>query len=108
MLARCWPFDRLQITDEDRTRTRMYLENTRRERAKAESLTYAEFLEKLAVEVELPPAAVGVPGVAPVSGAQASARGFEYRLHTVAGGSEPVFIPFVDAATVPESLLARS
>jgi hypothetical protein len=60
-------------------------------------------LQHLPVEIDLPPAAAGVSGVAPLSGAQASARGYPYRLQTDVGTSNPVFIAFADVAPVQES-----
>jgi hypothetical protein len=57
-------------------------------------------LQQLPVEIELPPSAVAS---SPVAIAQASARGYDYRLRTDRGWSNPVTIALTDAAPVQES-----
>jgi hypothetical protein len=72
--------------------------------APADAMTVdGKALQQLPVEIDMPPAPAGVSGIAPVSGAQASARGYEYRLRTDRGISNPVFIALTDSAPVAES-----
>jgi hypothetical protein len=59
-------------------------------------------LQQLPVEIELPPVSAGVSGVAPVYGAQLGAHGYEYRLRTDRGVSNPVFIAFTEPPPVAE------
>ena len=52
-LDHLWAFDQSGVTAEDRNRTGMYRENTLRRGALAESLSYADFLRGLELEVEI-------------------------------------------------------
>ena len=57
-------------------------------------------LGQLPVEIELPPADAAVFGQRP--GALAAARGYEYRLRTDRGVSNPVFIAYTDSIPLAE------
>jgi amino acid adenylation domain-containing protein/FkbH-like protein len=52
-LKHTWAFDRLKTTEEDRKRTAFYQQNLRRERVLSESLTFADFLASLSLEIEI-------------------------------------------------------
>lgn len=52
-LDHTWAFDRRRPTHEDRNRTRMYRENTARERLRERSLTLKEFITELGLRVEI-------------------------------------------------------
>lgn len=59
-------------------------------------------LVQLPVEIDLPASDARVGGLAPVTPARASARGYEYRLRTEHGVSNPVLIALTDEAAVLE------
>lgn len=48
-----WVFDRLQVTEEDRQRTRMYQENAQRTRLEQQASSIAEFLSGLELVVDI-------------------------------------------------------
>ncbi|GBE04441.1 linear gramicidin synthase subunit D [bacterium BMS3Abin10] len=52
-LAHMWAFDHLKITEEDHRRTTLYQQNIKRERFRQESLTLADFLQNLELEVKI-------------------------------------------------------
>lgn len=52
-LERIWAFDHLKITDEDLRRTSFYQQNSRRERARSESLTFESFLAGLELNIQI-------------------------------------------------------
>jgi len=52
-LANVWAFDQARITSEDRKRTRLYQENAQRERLREKSLTFAEFIADLGLDVSI-------------------------------------------------------
>ncbi len=52
-LENIWAFDHLKITEEDRRRTTLYQQNIRRGRLRRESLTLADFLKGLNLEVNI-------------------------------------------------------
>ncbi len=53
LLKRLWAFDRWGTTQEDRERTRMYRESVAREQVRKTSLSLADFLESLAIEISI-------------------------------------------------------
>ncbi|MGB3404755.1 MAG: HAD-IIIC family phosphatase [Microcoleaceae cyanobacterium] len=54
-LQHIWAFDRLNITQEDRQRTARYQQNIQRQQWQEESLTFADFLAGLNLEVKIYP-----------------------------------------------------
>jgi FkbH-like protein len=52
-LRSVWAFDHARTTSEDRKRTRLYQENSQRERLREKSLTFAEFIADLGLEVSI-------------------------------------------------------
>lgn len=50
-----WAFDQLQTTQEDRQRTQLYRQNVQREQYQQKSLTFADFLKGLQLEVNIEP-----------------------------------------------------
>ncbi len=52
-LEHTWVFDHLRLTKEDLQRTESYKQNAARERLKAETLTFQDFLAGLALKVEI-------------------------------------------------------
>ena len=52
-LDHIWAFDRFSITAEDRNRTATYQENHLRKKLQMESLSYADFLAGLALEIQI-------------------------------------------------------
>ncbi len=56
-LRHIWAFDHAQVTDEDRRRTELYVAERERERAERQSSSLQEFLESLAIDVRIAPAA---------------------------------------------------
>jgi FkbH-like protein len=52
-LDHVWAFDQNSVTGEDRNRTAMYRENTLRRSRLAESLSYADFIRGLNLEIEI-------------------------------------------------------
>ena len=52
-LDHVWVFDRLSVTDEDRTRTQKVLENTQREKYREQVSTLKDFIEGLQLDVQL-------------------------------------------------------
>ena len=52
-LANVWAFDHARITSEDRKRTRLYQQNAQRERLREQSLTFAEFIADLELDVSI-------------------------------------------------------
>jgi FkbH-like protein len=64
-LDNVWAFDHLKITEEDKKRSRMYQENTRREQFRQKSLTFGNFLAGLELEIKsFEPTSHHVPRVA--------------------------------------------
>jgi FkbH-like protein len=67
-LDHVWAFDRLKVTAEDRRRSALYQQNLERERCRHRSLSFADFLESLGLEVTIEaPAASQLPRVAQVT-----------------------------------------
>ncbi|MDX1540311.1 MAG: FkbM family methyltransferase, partial [Geminicoccaceae bacterium] len=56
-LDHVWAFDQLRVTEEGRQRTRLYKEQAKRESLRSSSLTMAEFLDKLELDVRIAPLA---------------------------------------------------
>lgn len=54
-LKHLWVFDKLKVTAEDRNRTAMYHQNRRREQLMAESLSMAEFIAGLRLQIKIGP-----------------------------------------------------
>ena len=52
-LHNVWAFDNARTTDEDKQRTRLYQQNAERERLREKTLTFADFLNELALEVRI-------------------------------------------------------
>src|SRR5205814_7383260 len=52
-LSHVWVFDHLKITDEDRKRTAVYLENRRREQFQAQSMSFTDFLAGLNLQIRI-------------------------------------------------------
>jgi FkbH-like protein len=52
-LEHVWAFDHVKSTVEDRQRTALYRQNATREQFRAESLTFAEFLDGLGLETQI-------------------------------------------------------
>ena len=52
-LSHVWVFDHLKITDEDRKRTAAYLENRQREQFQAQSISFADFLSGLNLQIRI-------------------------------------------------------
>ncbi|MDQ3917565.1 MAG: HAD-IIIC family phosphatase, partial [Acidobacteriota bacterium] len=52
-LRHTWAFDRLKVTAEDRRRTALYRTNAERERARRESMTFADFLAALDLKTQI-------------------------------------------------------
>jgi amino acid adenylation domain-containing protein/FkbH-like protein/FkbM family methyltransferase len=52
-LASVWAFDQARITAEDKQRTRLYQQNAQREQLRERSLTFAEFLADLELDVSI-------------------------------------------------------
>jgi FkbH-like protein len=50
-----WAFDRFEVTKEDRQRSESYRQNQDREDLLRQSMTFEEFLEKLALEINIAP-----------------------------------------------------
>ncbi|WP_208345332.1 HAD-IIIC family phosphatase, partial [Aetokthonos hydrillicola] len=48
-----WAFDTLKITEEDKRRTALYQENLQRERLRTESLTFADFIASLDLQIQI-------------------------------------------------------
>jgi len=78
-LEHIWAFDRLQITEEDRSRTQLYRQNSERAQLQAQSLTLNDFLAQLELVVNITPAtAQQLPRVA-----QLTQRTNQFNLTTV-------------------------
>jgi FkbH-like protein len=58
-LKHLWVFDKLKVTVEDRNRTAMYHQNRLREQLMAESLSMAEFVAGLRLQIKIAPATSG-------------------------------------------------
>lgn len=56
-LAAAWIFDRVEVTAEDHQRTEFYAQNRERENVRASSGSYADFLARLELEVNIAPLA---------------------------------------------------
>nr|AWI62626.1 nonribosomal peptide synthetase [Cystobacter sp.] len=56
-LAHVWAFDQLRVTDEDRRRAERYREESARKKVQREALTFGEFLESLALRIDIAPMA---------------------------------------------------
>ncbi|UKO95748.1 non-ribosomal peptide synthetase [Nostoc sp. UHCC 0870] len=54
-LEHIWAFDQLQTTQEDQQRTNLYQENIQRQRLQQDSLSFADFLDQLNLEIEISP-----------------------------------------------------
>lgn len=54
-LEHVWAFDIAKITTEDKTRTKLYQENLKRERVRAKSLSLSDFLERLGLDIRISP-----------------------------------------------------
>lgn len=54
-LRHVWAFDRLRVTEEDRTRPEMYAQELQRHRAEKQAASLEEFLKSLHLEVRLAP-----------------------------------------------------
>lgn len=54
-LDQVWAFDKAKITTEDKTRTKLYQQNLKRERTRAESLNLRDFLEGLGLDIRISP-----------------------------------------------------
>jgi amino acid adenylation domain-containing protein/FkbH-like protein len=54
-LRHCWVFDHLKLTTEDRKRSDMYRQNRERERLREQSLSMADFLASLELEILIEP-----------------------------------------------------
>ncbi len=68
-LEHLWPLDRLQVTEEDRMRTRMYQENAQRSSLERQAGNIAAFLEGLELEVDIAPPVPGeIPRIAQLTG----------------------------------------
>jgi amino acid adenylation domain-containing protein/FkbH-like protein len=52
-LEHIWAFDQLKITSEDQQRTKLYQQNHQREHWRSKSLTFADFLAGLELEIKL-------------------------------------------------------
>ena len=48
-----WAFDTLKITEEDKRRTALYQENLQRDRLRTESLTFADFIASLDLQIQI-------------------------------------------------------
>jgi amino acid adenylation domain-containing protein/FkbH-like protein len=55
-LDHCWVFDQLKTTEEDRGRAAMYQQNSLREQMQARAMSFADFIAKLELEVDIAPA----------------------------------------------------
>jgi FkbH-like protein len=78
-LEHIWAFDRLQITEEDRSRTQLYRQNSSRAQLQAQSLTLDDFLAQLELVVKITPAtAQQLPRVA-----QLTQRTNQFNLTTI-------------------------
>ncbi|MFL6261094.1 MAG: amino acid adenylation domain-containing protein [Thermoanaerobaculia bacterium] len=53
LLRNVWAFDRLPVTDEDRSRTELYRQNEERENLRANSHSFREFLKDLRINVDV-------------------------------------------------------
>jgi FkbH-like protein len=54
-LAHHWAFDQLKITTEDQKRTLLYQQNMQRERLRQSSITYADFVASLDLQISIQP-----------------------------------------------------
>ena len=54
-LAHVWAFDQLNVTQEDRQRTERYQQSGQRQQLRQEAFTFADFLAKLELEIEIGP-----------------------------------------------------
>ncbi|WP_066382131.1 non-ribosomal peptide synthetase [Anabaena sp. CA = ATCC 33047] len=54
-LQHTWAFDQLQTTQEDQQRTNLYQQNIQRQRLQQDSLSFADFLAQLNLEIEISP-----------------------------------------------------
>ena len=52
-LKHVWAFERLRVTKEDKQRTALYKQNLERDRFAKDSLTFEDFLAKLALKIEI-------------------------------------------------------
>ncbi|MDI3284230.1 non-ribosomal peptide synthetase [Polyangium sp. 15x6] len=55
LLAHVWAFDQLAVTEEDRSRTELYQQNTLRASYQRTTLDFAEFIAGIGLEVEIAP-----------------------------------------------------
>ena len=63
-LKHVWAFERLRVTKEDKERTALYKQNLERDRFAKDSLTFEDFLAKLALKIEISePSASQLPRV---------------------------------------------
>jgi amino acid adenylation domain-containing protein/FkbH-like protein/non-ribosomal peptide synthase protein (TIGR01720 family)/FkbM family methyltransferase len=54
-LEHIWAFDRLNITQTDRQRTELYQQNIHRQQLQQDTLTFADFISQLGLEIEISP-----------------------------------------------------
>ena len=54
-LEHIWAFDQLHTTQEDQQRTNLYQQNVQRQRLQQDSLSFADFLDQLNLEIEISP-----------------------------------------------------
>ncbi|HET9359033.1 MAG TPA: amino acid adenylation domain-containing protein, partial [Vicinamibacterales bacterium] len=82
-LRSVWAFDHVRTTSEDRQRTRLYQQNAERERLREKSLTFADFMADLDLQVTIDP--MSPPQLSRVS--QLTQRTNQFNVHKV-GRSE--------------------
>ena len=58
-LDHCWAFDQLKATTEDKSRVAMYTQNRLREQTQAQSMSFADFIASLKLEIQIAPATEG-------------------------------------------------
>jgi amino acid adenylation domain-containing protein/FkbH-like protein len=54
-LDHCWVFDQIKTTEEDKARTEMYRQNQLREQLQAQTMSFADFMAELRLEVHISP-----------------------------------------------------
>lgn len=59
LLQHTWEFDPIAATHEDAQRTQLYREEFKRQELQAQTLTFADFIERLNLEVDVEPLAAG-------------------------------------------------
>src|SRR5207249_8171072 len=58
-LNHCWVFDRLKVTEEDRRRGEMYLQSQQRESLRSQSMSLADFIAALQLDIQIQTMAPG-------------------------------------------------